>query len=102
MGRLRSSGSERERIIHRGEAVGQQVNHDAVGRVARAQGFPTFGQIRQKGQQVSEGEGTGIAFPLHLVGVNTGEALDLEIVNAPGIGVGQADFLQAAISQMRE
>jgi hypothetical protein len=37
-----------------------------------------------------------------LVGINPGKALELEIVNAPGVGVGQADFLQAAIAQVGE
>lgn len=102
MGRLRSSGSERNPIIHRGIPVGDQVNHNAVGGVTRTQSLPALGEVREKGQEIDEGEGTGITFPFHLIGINTGEAFDLEIVNAAGIRIGQADFLQAAIAQVCE
>ena len=68
----------------------------------RTQRFPALGEVMEKGQEVPEGKGTGIGFPFHLIGINPGEALELEIVNAPGVGIGQADFLQAAVSQVRE
>src|SRR5260370_32208397 len=102
MGWLRSSGPGRQRIIHRGVFVGNQVNHNAVGWVTRAQSFPSCGEVRKNGQEIPEGEGTWIAFPFHLIGINTGEAFDLEIVNASGVGIGQADFLQSTVSQGRE
>src|SRR5260370_78018 len=68
----------------------------------RAQSFPSCGEVRKNGQEIPEGEGTWIAFPFHLIGINTGEAFDLEIVNASGVGIGQADFLQSTVSQGRE
>ena len=61
-----------------------------------------LGEVRKNGQQIPEGECTWIAFPFHLIGINAGEAFELEIVNASGVGIGQADFLQAAFSQARE